>query len=403
MNQPQEIQQCVAQAAKNYQTQFKTPLARGVAGRVYRQFLQPAAYKVDESQAFNALVKDQRWVMHGRAQGRAVMGSVVLLAGGVGAGFWGQGMKASDPDSAKFLLGLMAFCVCLGLVCVVATMVLGLAPIPLKWPAKRPQPEPQSKDPINPQKEFSQSEGDITARHPSASIFTAILTLAIAGAALAGAARVALPGAAKTAEFGERMVEQKMNPWREHDKIIGVEFRMKEPKDIIAFLKNRDGFHRSNGMDLEFEDLEKRAWRLAIREKREDLVRYLMEHAIAGPHGSHDGLAYAAELGQPNIVEYLLEKEVDLHAWNDAALRGALVNGHAAIVELLLKNGGDPWAKGMSEAIEKATAAGHEQAVGFVAAARLQNPLVYGAGAAGLVFLLYALFAVARLFSRKKV
>ena len=47
----------------------------------------------------------------------------------------------------------------------------------------------------------------------------------------------------------------------------------------------------------------------------------------------------AAELGHLQAVELLLDSGVDVHSGEDAALRWASHNGHAAVVQLLLQHG----------------------------------------------------------------
>jgi ankyrin repeat protein len=51
------------------------------------------------------------------------------------------------------------------------------------------------------------------------------------------------------------------------------------------------------------------------------------------------GLETASCYGYLDIVEYLMEKGADVHAYNDAALRYSAVNGHLDVVKYLVKNG----------------------------------------------------------------
>ena len=47
----------------------------------------------------------------------------------------------------------------------------------------------------------------------------------------------------------------------------------------------------------------------------------------------------SAELGQLESVRLLLDRGADVHARNEAALRAARHEGHAAVVALLLERG----------------------------------------------------------------
>ena len=73
----------------------------------------------------------------------------------------------------------------------------------------------------------------------------------------------------------------------------------------------------------------------------------------------------AAREGQAEIVELLLEAGVDVHVWEDVALRLAADGGHAETVKVLLNAGADVHAKD-DEALRSAEENGYRETVAIL-------------------------------------
>lgn len=79
------------------------------------------------------------------------------------------------------------------------------------------------------------------------------------------------------------------------------------------------------------------------------------------PQFVKNAFVIAARDGQAEIVEELLLAGVDVHAWEDVALRLAATNGEAETIKVLLNAGADVHAHG-DEALEAARQKGHTEA-----------------------------------------
>ena len=75
-----------------------------------------------------------------------------------------------------------------------------------------------------------------------------------------------------------------------------------------------------------------------------------------------DVLLAACSSGHLSVVQYLLDRGVDMRAGQDAALREACAHGHADIAQFLIDRGADVHAEG-DEAMHEASANGHQHIV----------------------------------------
>ena len=73
-----------------------------------------------------------------------------------------------------------------------------------------------------------------------------------------------------------------------------------------------------------------------LRPKSKEDIIFLLENTNLKPNKL---LVQSAKAGFLFGVKKALERDADVHAADDAALREASMNGHKDIVELLLKNG----------------------------------------------------------------
>jgi len=73
----------------------------------------------------------------------------------------------------------------------------------------------------------------------------------------------------------------------------------------------------------------------------------------------------AARDGQAEIVEELLNAGVDVHVWDDVALRLAAIKGDIETIQVLLNAGADVHAR-CDEAVRLANENGHNEAAKFL-------------------------------------
>ena len=111
----------------------------------------------------------------------------------------------------------------------------------------------------------------------------------------------------------------------------------------------------------------------------------------------NDPLILAAEAGNKNEVDSLLDRGADIHAGDDYALRWAAHQGHTAIVTLFLKRGNYP-PKAVTKARALATEADRSEVVALIdsyrAMLRLSKP--HGDSSPNHAALLSAPIAVGR-------
>jgi len=107
------------------------------------------------------------------------------------------------------------------------------------------------------------------------------------------------------------------------------------------------------------------ALRTASENGHLEVVRFLIENG-ANIHAEHDqALRYASKNGYLDIVRLLLENDANVNAYHNEALRNASENGYLEIVELLIENGANIHAD-RDESVCLASENGHLEVVRFL-------------------------------------
>ena len=87
--------------------------------------------------------------------------------------------------------------------------------------------------------------------------------------------------------------------------------------------------------DADIHAMDDDALRAASEHGHFDIVELLLNRDADIHALDDDALCVASEKGHLNVVELLLDKDADMHANDDYSLRRAYENGHMAVVELL--------------------------------------------------------------------
>jgi hypothetical protein len=395
MVEPEEIQHSVMLAASVYQDRYATPLQKGVLGRAFRALLRGGDEHPSEIQAFRALEREQRWALHEKAQNRAfawalIWFCVALAAILLGHWFWETHYLLSNLFVVIVLIGLG-----LSAIFMLLTILYLCSPSPLKellsW-------ENNSKNYIRIHQgnaftddvsEFLESPLQADMRElflKSASVSAGIIVVLFLTSRSLSFLLTEHPSFYGMAINYALHAVDSMQRLQQHDKEILDALDSKSAEAFAHFVKERgESFHLE--YTIQFYQY---ALHFAASEQRYDRAQALLKRSL----GFVDvALVSSIKAERPDMVDFFLKNEADLHFSRELPLRAALEQGNASVVHLLLKSGANPWAAGVDEALGKAQRAGHREAVRLVRIAQWTSPsalLCLGAMLGALVWAVWS-------------
>ncbi len=117
--------------------------------------------------------------------------------------------------------------------------------------------------------------------------------------------------------------------------------------------------------DYDIHAYNEEALRDAVMNGHLEMVRYLVSKGADIHAEDNEALGWAAEYGHLEVVSYLVSQGGDIHAYDDQALRWAAENGHLEVVQYLVSQGGDIHADN-DDALRWAAGNGHLEVVSYL-------------------------------------